>query len=161
MSLRVLCSFLGCLLPLTIFCLSMSFPLFRLRCFRRLVTSHMTRCPGGRRDDAGDLLRQRHAGLPPRRAPYNSSGLWPFASVGWPQEEGQEGTDLSKFYPAACLETGYDIIFFWVARCLKGREGKGGGVLTKARPEVCFVIGPGPDTLHFTLCTTQGDTTRH
>ncbi|CAN0089102.1 unnamed protein product [Scytosiphon promiscuus] len=45
-----------------------------------------------------------------------SSGLWPFASVGWPQEEGKEGTDLSTFYPAACLETGYDIIFFWVAR---------------------------------------------
>ncbi|CAM9542848.1 unnamed protein product [Pylaiella littoralis] len=45
-----------------------------------------------------------------------SSGLWPFASVGWPQEEGHEGRDLSRFYPAACLETGYDIIFFWVAR---------------------------------------------
>ncbi|CAN0431290.1 unnamed protein product, partial [Hapterophycus canaliculatus] len=45
-----------------------------------------------------------------------SSGLWPFASVGWPQDEGKEGTDLSTFYPAACLETGYDIIFFWVAR---------------------------------------------
>ncbi|CBJ31846.1 Valine--tRNA ligase [Ectocarpus siliculosus] len=45
-----------------------------------------------------------------------SSGLWPFASVGWPQEEGNDGGDLSNFYPAACLETGYDIIFFWVAR---------------------------------------------
>lgn len=45
-----------------------------------------------------------------------SSGLWPFATVGWPNEEGMEGTDLSRFYPAACLETGYDILFFWVAR---------------------------------------------
>jgi valyl-tRNA synthetase len=45
-----------------------------------------------------------------------SSGLWPFATVGWPNEEGVEGSDLSRFYPAACLETGYDILFFWVAR---------------------------------------------
>ena len=45
-----------------------------------------------------------------------SSGLWPFATVGWPQNEGVEGSDLSRFYPATCLETGYDILFFWVAR---------------------------------------------
>lgn len=45
-----------------------------------------------------------------------SSGLWPFATVGWPQNEGVAGSDLERFYPAACLETGYDIIFFWVAR---------------------------------------------
>jgi len=46
-----------------------------------------------------------------------SSGLWPFATVGWPQNEGAEGpTDLNRFYPASCLETGYDILFFWVAR---------------------------------------------
>lgn len=45
-----------------------------------------------------------------------SSGLWPFATVGWPQEEGLEHSALQKFYPAAVLETGYDIIFFWVAR---------------------------------------------
>ena len=47
---------------------------------------------------------------------FVSSGLWPFASVGWPHSEGIEGSDLAKFYPAAALETGYDIIFFWVAR---------------------------------------------
>lgn len=45
-----------------------------------------------------------------------SSGLWPFATIGWPQTEGEQDTDLSRFYPAACLETGYDILFFWVAR---------------------------------------------
>ena len=47
-----------------------------------------------------------------------SSGLWPFATVGWPQDEGKEDgtTDLSRFYPGTCLETGYDILFFWVAR---------------------------------------------
>ena len=45
-----------------------------------------------------------------------SSGLWPFATVGWPQNEGVEDSDLSRFYPSTCLETGYDILFFWVAR---------------------------------------------
>lgn len=47
-----------------------------------------------------------------------SSGLWPFATVGWPQTEnnGDEFSDLSRFYPGTCLETGYDILFFWVAR---------------------------------------------
>jgi valyl-tRNA synthetase len=45
-----------------------------------------------------------------------SSGLWPFATVGWPASEGVEGSDFSRFYPATCLETGYDILFFWVAR---------------------------------------------
>jgi len=41
-----------------------------------------------------------------------SSGLWPFATVGWPENT----PDFKKFYPATCLETGYDILFFWVAR---------------------------------------------
>jgi valyl-tRNA synthetase len=41
-----------------------------------------------------------------------SSGLWPFATVGWPQNT----PDFKQFYPATCLETGYDILFFWVAR---------------------------------------------
>lgn len=45
-----------------------------------------------------------------------SSGLWPFATLGWPADEGVENSDLSRFYPSTCLETGYDILFFWVAR---------------------------------------------
>lgn len=45
-----------------------------------------------------------------------SSGLWPFATVGWPQNEDVAGSDLARFYPSTCLETGYDILFFWVAR---------------------------------------------
>ena len=45
-----------------------------------------------------------------------SSGLWPFATVGWPADEGKEDSDLARFYPSTCLETGYDILFFWVAR---------------------------------------------
>ncbi|KAL9184882.1 hypothetical protein ACHAXT_002659, partial [Thalassiosira profunda] len=47
-----------------------------------------------------------------------SSGLWPFATVGWPQTENADDpdSDLARFYPGTCLETGYDILFFWVAR---------------------------------------------
>jgi len=43
-----------------------------------------------------------------------SSGLFPFSSFGWPNEEGN--LELSKFFPGDLLETGHDIIFFWVAR---------------------------------------------
>lgn len=41
-----------------------------------------------------------------------SSGLWPFSTLGWPDDT----EDLRYFYPTSVLETGYDIIFFWVAR---------------------------------------------
>ena len=41
-----------------------------------------------------------------------SSGLWPFATLGWPEDT----DDLRAFYPGAVLETGSDILFFWVAR---------------------------------------------
>ncbi|MBF2020773.1 MAG: valine--tRNA ligase [Hydrococcus sp. C42_A2020_068] len=41
-----------------------------------------------------------------------SSGLWPFSTMGWPQET----TDLKTYYPTSVLVTGFDIIFFWVAR---------------------------------------------
>ena len=43
-----------------------------------------------------------------------SSGLWPFSTLGWPDET----EDLKYFYPTSMLETGYDIIFFWVARMI-------------------------------------------
>jgi len=41
-----------------------------------------------------------------------SSGLWPFSTLGWPENT----ADLQRFYPTDVLETGYDILFFWVAR---------------------------------------------
>jgi valyl-tRNA synthetase len=43
-----------------------------------------------------------------------SSALWPFSTLGWPQET----TDLKRFYPTSVLVTGFDIIFFWVARMM-------------------------------------------
>lgn len=41
-----------------------------------------------------------------------SSGLWPFSTLGWPKQT----SDLENFYPQSILETGWDILFFWVAR---------------------------------------------
>jgi valyl-tRNA synthetase len=43
-----------------------------------------------------------------------SSGLWPFSTMGWPEET----AELKQFYPTSVLVTGYDIIFFWVARMI-------------------------------------------
>ena len=43
-----------------------------------------------------------------------SSGLWPFSTLGWPEDT----DDLRTFYPTSVLETGYDILFFWVARMI-------------------------------------------
>ena len=43
-----------------------------------------------------------------------SSALWPFATLGWPKKT----NELKKFYPTSVLVTGFDIIFFWVARML-------------------------------------------
>ncbi len=43
-----------------------------------------------------------------------SSALWPFSTLGWPEES----TDLEKYYPTSLLVTGFDIIFFWVARMI-------------------------------------------
>jgi len=43
-----------------------------------------------------------------------SSALWPFSTLGWPHEE----TELNTFYPTSVLVTGFDIIFFWVARMI-------------------------------------------
>jgi valyl-tRNA synthetase len=43
-----------------------------------------------------------------------SSALWPFSTLGWPEQT----ADLARFYPTSVLVTGYDILFFWVARMM-------------------------------------------
>lgn len=45
---------------------------------------------------------------------WYSSGLWPFSILGWPDQT----DDYKNFYPTTVLETGYDILFFWVARMI-------------------------------------------
>ncbi len=43
-----------------------------------------------------------------------SSGLWPFSTLGWPEQT----PDLARYYPTSLMETGHDILFFWVARMI-------------------------------------------
>lgn len=43
-----------------------------------------------------------------------SSQLWPFSTLGWPEKT----ADFSRYYPTSVMETGYDILFFWVARMI-------------------------------------------
>ena len=43
-----------------------------------------------------------------------SSALWPFSTLGWPEQT----AELKTFYPTSCLVTGFDILFFWVARMM-------------------------------------------
>ncbi len=43
-----------------------------------------------------------------------SSGLWPFSTLGWPDDT----ADLRRYYPTSVMETGHDILFFWVARMM-------------------------------------------
>ena len=71
----------------------------------------------------GRLRRPRRASRPRARAgrrtrtsstPGSPPALWPFSTLGWPEET----PDLEKFYPTDVLVTGYDIIFFWVARMM-------------------------------------------
>jgi valyl-tRNA synthetase len=64
-----------------------------------------------------DLTDCPKCGGPLRQDPdvldtWFSSGLWPFSTLGWPDST----PELKTYYPTSCLVTGFDIIFFWVAR---------------------------------------------
>ena len=70
-----------------------------------------------------------------------SSALWPFSTLGWPDRT----PELAKFYPTSVLVTGYDILFFWVARMMMfgtfvGDDDAitGGGAAKSPRPQVPF-----------------------
>jgi valyl-tRNA synthetase len=97
-----------------------------------------------------------------------SSALWPHATLGWPEKT----ADLARFYPGQMLETGYDIIFFWVARMimmgienmgeipfsavyLHGLVRTGGKKMSKSKGNVESPVGTieelGADTLRFAL----------
>ena len=47
-----------------------------------------------------------------------SSWLWPFATLGWPEENEEVSADTDFFYPGHVLVSGYDILFFWIARMI-------------------------------------------
>ena len=62
-----------------------------------------------------------------------SSALWPFSTLGWPEET----EDFKRYFPTDCLVTGYDIIFFWVARMTFQSE-----YVTNSRPfKDCLIHG--------------------
>ena len=62
-----------------------------------------------------------------------SSALWPFSTLGWPNKT----VDFERYFPTDCLVTGYDIIFFWVARMAFQSE-----YITKKRPfKDCVIHG--------------------
>jgi valyl-tRNA synthetase len=64
---------------------------------------HCERCGGSNLEQDPDVLDT-----------WFSSGLWTFSTLGWPDET----EDLDYFYPGTVMQTGYDIIFFWVARMI-------------------------------------------
>jgi len=69
----------------------------------RTDPTHCPKCDSGNIHQDEDVLDT-----------WFSSGLWPFSTLGWPDET----EDLAYFYPTTVLETGYDILFFWVARMI-------------------------------------------
>ena len=69
-------------------------------------TEPVTRCPGC----GGASVRQETDVLDT----WFSSALWPFSTLGWPKKT----KDLEVFYPTSVLVTGFDILFFWVARMM-------------------------------------------
>ncbi|MDQ1240479.1 MAG: valyl-tRNA synthetase, partial [Thermodesulfobacteriota bacterium] len=69
----------------------------------RVVPSQCPACNGSKLNQETDVLDT-----------WFSSALWPFSTMGWPQP-----TELLRtFYPTSCLVTGFDILFFWVARMM-------------------------------------------
>ncbi|MBI4592014.1 valine--tRNA ligase [Candidatus Uhrbacteria bacterium] len=75
-------------------------------CEPRVAINHPGSCPGcGTQDLEQD---------PDTLDTWFSSGLWTFSTLGWPDET----YDLKTFHPTTVLETGYDILFFWVARMI-------------------------------------------
>jgi valyl-tRNA synthetase len=69
----------------------------------REAPEHCTRCGASELVQDPDVLDT-----------WFSSGLWPFSTLGWPDET----IDLKLFYPTSLLITGFDILFFWVARMI-------------------------------------------
>ena len=72
-------------------------------------------------EDEAKILAKKHYGKdeelvrdPDVLDTWFSSGLWPFATLGWPDNKDY----VEKFYPTSVLVTGFDIIFFWVARMI-------------------------------------------
>ena len=103
-----------------------------------------------------------------------SSGLWPFSTLGWPEKT----AELARYYPGDVLVTGFDIIFFWVARmmmmgCISWSEvpfrtvyihglvrDERGQKMSKSKGNVIdpleLIDRYGADALRFTICALTG-----
>ena len=78
-----------------------------------------------------------------------SSGLWPLSTLGWPEDT----PDYRRFYPTSVMETGYDIIFFWVARMMMlGIAPDRRGAIPHRLP-----VRPDPDPLGQKMSKTKGN----
>src|SRR5262249_11728634 len=67
----------------------------------------------GKPDNAAHRRRER-ARDPVVPGAWSSSAVWPFSTLGWPDDT----PELKRYYPTDALVTGFDIIFFWVARMM-------------------------------------------
>ena len=65
-----------------------------------------------RRPPARAAAPRRWSRIPTCSTPGSAPALWPFSTLGWPDQT----ADLAKYYPTSLLITGFDILFFWVAR---------------------------------------------
>ena len=74
----------------------------------RLLTGHSLQARA--KHGEGVVLRQEVDVLDT----WFSSGLWPFSTLGWPTAT----PDFERFYPTQMMETGHDILFFWIARMM-------------------------------------------
>ena len=66
------------------------------------------------RPNAASAARPSSSGTPTLLDTWFSSALWPHSTLGWPEQT----EDLGYFHPTSVLETGHDILFFWVARMI-------------------------------------------
>jgi valyl-tRNA synthetase len=78
-----------------------------------------------------------------------SSGLWPFSTLGWPDDT----EDFRRYYPGTVMETGYDIIFFWVARMMM----LGIGLAEKAPFRTVYLHGLVKDPYGKRMSKTKGN----
>jgi valyl-tRNA synthetase len=88
-------------------CTALSRPVLPYR-HSTLPTRRWPRVQANEKVGQGAVIRQEEDVLDT----WFSSGLWPFSTLGWPDKT----ADMQRYYATQMMETGHDILFFWVAR---------------------------------------------